>query len=114
MVFVCWCDVILVQWYKETFKKPQQKDKVNTIMELRQQKWKKMNNFNLLIIYLKGSSSFYFFLLKYVYPKVPKVKTPKVQVVSLHNVMINFHDCSKVAPAPSPYPVDPLPHFFKK
>ena len=43
-------------------------------------------------------------LLKYVYPKVPKVKTPKVYVVSPHNVMINFHDCSKVAPAP-PSPI---------
>ena len=28
------------------------------------------------------------------------MKTPKVHVVSLHNVMINFHDCSKVAPRP--------------
>ena len=41
-------------------------------------------------------------LLLLKYPKVPKVKTPKVYLVSLQHVMINFHDCSKAATAPSP------------
>ena len=57
-----------------------------------------MNNYNLF----KGQQLL--LLLKYVYPKVPKVTTPKVQVVSLHNVAINFHDCSKVVPGPQPPP----------
>ena len=34
LIFTTWCNVKLIQWYKESFKEPQQKNKINTIMEL--------------------------------------------------------------------------------
>lgn len=34
LIFTTWCDVKLIQWYKEPFEEPQKENKINTIMEL--------------------------------------------------------------------------------